>query len=62
LEPKFKLGDKVQINYIDAIGHRMSLTGLVHRGPLGENEPYWYVMIGGIAVLFPEKDIQNAQG
>jgi hypothetical protein len=61
-KPKFEIGEKVQVTYTDGIGHSSPLFGTIRNGPLGENEPYWYVNMGGVAVLFPEKDIQHAKG
>ena len=62
LKKNFVVGDKVKVTYIDALGHSTETTGEIHRGPLGEKEAYYYVKLGGVAVLFPEKDIQYAQG
>ena len=57
---KFSLGEPVRVQYIDAVNKPLGMQGVIHRGPLGE-EPYWYVKIGGIAVLFPEKDISHEE-
>lgn len=59
---KFQVGDKVKVTYTDGIGHSSETTGELHRGPLGDNAPYWYVKLGGVAVLFPEKDLEHAEG
>ena len=57
----FAVGDKVVSVYTDAIGHSSTMYGTIRSGPIdGTNDIYWYVAMGGVAVLFAEKDLQHA--